>query len=178
MTRLQFGIQTPACPCWKALSLFLNRDGRTKSHPRASNASSFLRSGSWRKDSSLILILAAVRRYPLHSTKSLVAGGLSRRQWTRWRSSVIVLCQGEPVNAWQQLLLWLSLPFQICCCWSVPVPVQHIHVHACWGSGSARLNAAGDKERLRACLLVGVGGVWAAELPFPVCIPWCSWKVM
>lgn len=53
-------VQKPACPCWKALSLFLNREGRTKSQPRASSASSFLRSGSWRRDSSLILILVLV----------------------------------------------------------------------------------------------------------------------
>lgn len=39
--------------CWKALSLFLKREGSTKSQPRASEASSCLRSGSCRRDSSL-----------------------------------------------------------------------------------------------------------------------------
>lgn len=62
-TQSCIGSGPPACPCsaWKARSLFLKRDGRTKSHPRASRASSFLRSGSWRNDSSFILILAPDR---------------------------------------------------------------------------------------------------------------------
>lgn len=50
-------IRQPACPCWKALSLFLNREGSTKSQPRASSANSFLRSGSCRKEISFILML-------------------------------------------------------------------------------------------------------------------------
>lgn len=96
--------QTPACPCWKALSLFLNREGRTKSQPRASRASSFLRSGSWRRDSSLILILApdrmgntykqtqhSIRCDPLDCTNHSVAvGAVSKRQRRRWKSSVSV----------------------------------------------------------------------------------------
>lgn len=50
-------LRQPACPCWKALSLFLKREGSTKSQPRASSANSFLRSGSCRKEISFILML-------------------------------------------------------------------------------------------------------------------------
>ncbi|KAJ8357103.1 hypothetical protein SKAU_G00198970 [Synaphobranchus kaupii] len=45
------------CACWKDLSLFLKREGRTKSQPRAKKASSPRRSGSLRKEVSLIIIL-------------------------------------------------------------------------------------------------------------------------
>lgn len=47
------------CCCWKDLSLFLKRDGRTKSHPLARKASSPLRSGSRRNDVSLIIMVGA-----------------------------------------------------------------------------------------------------------------------
>ncbi|KAG9349587.1 hypothetical protein JZ751_028035 [Albula glossodonta] len=56
----QINLRQPACPCWKAFSLFLKREGSTKSQPRASRASSFLRSGSCRKERSFILIPSAV----------------------------------------------------------------------------------------------------------------------
>lgn len=39
------------------MSLFLKREGSTKSQPRASSANSFLRSGSCRKEISFILML-------------------------------------------------------------------------------------------------------------------------
>lgn len=45
------------CCCWKDLSLFLKREGRTKSHPLARKASSPLKSGSCRNDVSLIIIV-------------------------------------------------------------------------------------------------------------------------
>lgn len=44
--------------CWKDLSLFLKRDGRTKSHPRAKKASSPRKSGSSLNEASLIIIFA------------------------------------------------------------------------------------------------------------------------
>lgn len=44
--------------------LFLNREGRTKSHPLARKASSPLRSGSRRNDVSLIIIVGAETRNP------------------------------------------------------------------------------------------------------------------
>lgn len=47
------------CCCWKDLSLFLKREGRTKSHPLARKASSPLRSGSRRNDASLIIMVGS-----------------------------------------------------------------------------------------------------------------------
>lgn len=47
------------CCCWKDLSLFLKREGSTKSHPLARKASSPLRSGSPRSDVSLIIMAGA-----------------------------------------------------------------------------------------------------------------------
>lgn len=44
------------CVCWNDFSRFLNRDGRTKSQPLARKANSPLKSGSLRKDASLIII--------------------------------------------------------------------------------------------------------------------------
>lgn len=52
------------CCCWKDLSLFLKREGRTKSHPLARKASSPLRSGSRRNDVSLIIMVGAETRNP------------------------------------------------------------------------------------------------------------------
>lgn len=52
------------CCCWKDLSLFLKREGSTKSHPLARKASSPLRSGSRRNDVSLIIMVGAERRNP------------------------------------------------------------------------------------------------------------------
>lgn len=50
-------VQTWAC--WKALRRLLNRDGRTKSQPLARKASSPPRSGSLRRELSLIIILGS-----------------------------------------------------------------------------------------------------------------------
>lgn len=44
------------CVCWNDFSRFLNREGRTKSQPLARKASSPLKSGSLRRDASLIII--------------------------------------------------------------------------------------------------------------------------
>lgn len=52
------------CCCWKDLSLFLKREGSTKSHPRARKASSPLRSGSPRSDVSLIIMAGAETHDP------------------------------------------------------------------------------------------------------------------
>lgn len=52
------------CCCWKDLSLFLKREGRTKSHPLARKANSPLRSGSRRNDVSLIIIGGARESQP------------------------------------------------------------------------------------------------------------------
>ena len=52
------------CCCWKDLSLFLKREGRTKSHPLARKASSPRRSGSRRNDVSLIIMVGAETRNP------------------------------------------------------------------------------------------------------------------
>lgn len=113
------GCKKPACPCWKALSLFLNREGRTKSQPRASSASSFLRSGSWRRDSSLILILAPDRTGctctnanigGLWSSSVPITNGTgSKRRWQSWCPSDCPLAEREALNAGEQLLLWHSL---------------------------------------------------------------------
>lgn len=54
------------CCCWKDLSLFLKREGRTKSHPLARKASSPLRSGSRRNDVSLIIMVGAKTHNPPH----------------------------------------------------------------------------------------------------------------
>lgn len=52
-------LQTLTCCCWKDLSLFLKREGSTKSHPLARKASSPLRSGSPLSDVSLIIMAEA-----------------------------------------------------------------------------------------------------------------------
>lgn len=52
------------CCCWKDLSLFLKREGSTKSHPLARKASSPLRSGSPRSDVSLIIMAEAETHNP------------------------------------------------------------------------------------------------------------------
>lgn len=44
------------CVCWNNFSRFLKRDGRTKSQPLARKANSPLKSGSLRRDVSLIII--------------------------------------------------------------------------------------------------------------------------
>lgn len=107
----EVNIQPPACPCWKALSLFLNREGRTKSQPRASCANSFLRSGSWRRDSSFILILTG-RRLQTNSTLNPVVSLWLHKSLLEQRYQC-PLSESEPPNARQQLLVWLCLPFQI-----------------------------------------------------------------
>lgn len=61
------------CWCWKDLSLFLKREGRTKSHPLARKANSPLRSGSRRNDVSLIIIVGAETRNPPPDTTTGVA---------------------------------------------------------------------------------------------------------
>lgn len=68
---------SPCCPlhrltccCWKDLSLFLKREGRTKSHPLARKASSPLRSGSLRNDVSLIIMVGAKMHTPPPGTAS------------------------------------------------------------------------------------------------------------
>lgn len=139
----EVNIQPPACPCWKALSLFLNREGRTKSQPRASCANSFLRSGSWRRDSSFILILTG-RRLQTNSTLNPVVSLWLHKSLLEQRYQC-PLSESEPPNARQQLLVWLCLPFQIDLaaqsrlrCLLGPA------VHTCTGSGSPSLKAAGE----------------------------------
>lgn len=63
----------PTCCCWKDLSLFLKREGRTKSHPLARKANSPLRSGSRRNDVSLIIIVGAETRNPPPDTTTGLA---------------------------------------------------------------------------------------------------------
>lgn len=67
------------CCCWKDLSLFLKREGSTKSHPLAKKASSPLRSGSRRNDVSLIIMVGAKTR----GRPPVVAAGASVQQQSR-----------------------------------------------------------------------------------------------
>lgn len=69
-----FFLHRLTCCCWKDLSLFLKREGSTKSHPLARKASSPLRSGSRRNDVSLIIMVGAETRNPSPETATDTAG--------------------------------------------------------------------------------------------------------
>lgn len=56
-----FFITALTCARWKDLSLFLKRDGKTKSQPRAKNSSSPRRSGSSLSEESFIIMVVKSR---------------------------------------------------------------------------------------------------------------------
>lgn len=86
------------CCCWKDLSLFLKREGRTKSHPLARKASSPLRSGSRRNDVSLIIIVGAETRNPPPDTATGAATDTATTDRTACPASKLPLREGNRVD--------------------------------------------------------------------------------
>lgn len=144
-------IRQPACPCWKALSLFLKREGRTKSQPRASSASSFLTSGSCRKEISFILMLLPA------NGASVMDGTQPRVRIISFRDDTpLSVCIKAPVSGSCSPQPCSSLSRSPACCSMHPILA---------GRGHSVLSWKVTREIGRGCLCERArgGGMWRSE---------------
>lgn len=108
------------CARWKDLSLFLKRDGKTKSQPRAKNSSSPRRSGSSLSEESFIIMVAKSRDRSIEVRSSKVlkqtpkSSVTSALEGCRPRSTALLRICLVPstlhANAHALQKLWLQAP--------------------------------------------------------------------